>query len=170
MSIYWRLLSHNKSQGTETFSKKEIVHRIGFYFIHACHNVHTARRIFIQHMVVMVDGKDFHRRLCTEESFPSIIKCKFHFYRLTTKMSISMQNALKTICKQFSFQCGPMNVFVCLLCWELCHAVPQNSVQRINYATEILIQVVGWFAPFFRFATSTQCHAPSTPSVHKVVK
>lgn len=49
--------------------------------------------------------------------FILIIKCKCHFIRIRKNVNFKMQNALKTICQQFSFQCNSMNVqkifFVC---------------------------------------------------------
>lgn len=138
-------LPHNKS--LEKICQKEVDHRVGWFFHHQC----------VDFMLVTIHStKRFPHSTCRRVS-PIHNQMQIPLYRFTTKMSISMQNALKTICKQFSFQCGPMNVFVCLLCCAVLCRAPK-FVQRINYATEILIQVVGWFAPsfpiqsFFRFA------------------
>lgn len=92
-------------------------------------------------------------------------------YRFTTKMSISMQNALKTICKQFSFQCGPMSVFVCLLCPCSCCAravlCPRirsaNKLRNRNFNTSCRLVRSLLSIPFhsiqviLSFWASTQC-------------
>lgn len=48
--------------------------------------------------------------------FSSYNRMQMSFYPTSQNVNFKMQNALKTICQQFSFQCGPMNegdFFVC---------------------------------------------------------